>query len=455
MAASEKLDEFFKQHSQIRYVTPTSPKYPELRATWYGQEGATPLGIARPQNAEDVGSIVAFAASNDVAFTVRAGGHDSWFRGFAADALTIDMREIDFVHIDSGKTTARIGGGVLQGKVARDLAKEKLTTSMGSVPSVGHVGWAVCGGYGRFAGTYGMGVDQILAAKLVNHEGKVTEADAEMLRVIRGGGGMLGVIVELTIKVYPLEKILAGRIVFESSNLAATIKGFAAGYRSLQKDGFPAPLHILPVIVNAPPGKTLAVAFTWTSPDFTLGREYMERVSSFGHAIMNTVAEISIPDWQEESAASLPPVMFGIQNQKSCRVYEFTDEVAEVIATAVEKMPNDPATLTGIHTLRNAEEPNQDSVFLARKPHFLIEMLSTVSEPDPEKLKEAKKWAQEYLDALMKIDPSNLERAQYFTHTSPEDADFKGMYGEHWDLLVEAKKRHDPKNIFRSGPTFE
>ncbi|KAF2164976.1 hypothetical protein M409DRAFT_24878 [Zasmidium cellare ATCC 36951] len=455
MAASEQLDSFFKQHPHIRYVTPTSPDYPELRSTWYGNEGATPLGIARPQNAEDVGAIVSFTGSSNIPFTVRTGGHDSWFRGFAADALTIDMRDIDFVQIEASKSSARIGGGVLQGQVARELSKERLTTSMGSVPSVGYVGWAVCGGYGRFAGTYGMGVDQILAAKLVNCDGQILEADAEMLRIIRGGGGMLGVIVELTIKIYPLEKLLAGRIVFESSDLAAIIKEFASGDRALERDGFPAPLHILPVIVNAPLGKTLAVAFTWSSPDFATGRQYVDRVSSFGHAIMNTVEETNIPDWQEASAAGLPPVMFGIHNQKSCRVYSLSDQVAEVIADAAAKMPSDPATLTGIHTLREAEEPIQDSVFKVREPHFFIEMLSTVSEPDPKKIEEAKKWAAEYHDALMKIDEGNLEKAQYFTHTSPEDADFQGMYGEYWDSLVEAKRKYDPRNVFRSGPTFE
>lgn len=169
---------------------------------------------------------------------------------------------------------------------------------------------------------------------------------------------------------------------------------------------------------------------------------------------MNTVAEIDIPTWMDNSAAGLPSVMFGIHNQKACRVYDFTDEVAEVIATAAAKMSNDAATLTGFHSLREAEEPAQDSVFRIRRPHFLIEMLPTVSEPDAKKMQEAKEWAEEYHDALMRIDPSNLEKAQYITHTSPEDADFPQIYGEHWDMLVAAKKKYDPKNVFSSGPTF-
>jgi FAD/FMN-containing dehydrogenase len=62
-------------------------------------------------------------------------------------------------------------------------------------------------GYGPFVGNYGLGVDQILGAKVVNCEGKLVEGDERMLQAIRGGGGTLGVIVEMTIKVYPLDKV--------------------------------------------------------------------------------------------------------------------------------------------------------------------------------------------------------------------------------------------------------
>lgn len=72
---------------------------------------------------------------------------------------------------------------------------------------MGYVGWSTLGGYGPFSTCYGLGVDQIVAAKVVNAEGQIVDADNDMLTGIRGGGGTLGVITELTIKVYPLEKV--------------------------------------------------------------------------------------------------------------------------------------------------------------------------------------------------------------------------------------------------------
>lgn len=53
-----------------------------------------------------------------------------------------------------------------------------------------------------------MGLDQTLAPKIVDCDGKIVEADAKMLRINRGGGGMLGVIVELTSNIFPLEKVI-------------------------------------------------------------------------------------------------------------------------------------------------------------------------------------------------------------------------------------------------------
>jgi FAD/FMN-containing dehydrogenase len=57
------------------------------------------------------------------------------------------------------------------------------------------------------ASRYGLGVDQILGAKIVDAKGEIQTANEELLVGIRGGGGSLGIIVELTIKVYPLDKV--------------------------------------------------------------------------------------------------------------------------------------------------------------------------------------------------------------------------------------------------------
>lgn len=54
---------------------------------------------------------------------------------------------------------------------------------------------------------YGLGVDQILGDKLFNYKCDLIEVSEELLKGIRGAGHIFGVIVELTIKVFPLSEV--------------------------------------------------------------------------------------------------------------------------------------------------------------------------------------------------------------------------------------------------------
>jgi hypothetical protein len=55
----------------------------------------------------------------------------------------------------------------------------------------------------------GLGADQILGARIVNHKGQIVDADDELLYGIRGAGAAFGVIVSLKIKIYRLAKVCA------------------------------------------------------------------------------------------------------------------------------------------------------------------------------------------------------------------------------------------------------
>ena len=129
MSKLQELETFLQdQHPQIRYVTPSGPGYAELRQTFILDNPAAPLAIVRPQNAEDVASLVAFAVAADIDITVRTGGHDMYGRCFAQDALAIDMRDISYVKVDDTKPYAAIGGGTLAEDVATGLTEHKLVT---------------------------------------------------------------------------------------------------------------------------------------------------------------------------------------------------------------------------------------------------------------------------------------------------------------------------------------
>ena len=201
------LETFLQDHPHITYVTPTSPNYAAERAGYIIDNPARPLAIARPQSAEDVSLLVKYATSHGIQFAVRSGGNNLFGLSQAHDGLTVDMRDISYVNIDESKAFAKIGGGVLFGKLAEHLTKANLATAMGTMPFIGYAGWSIYGGYGPFSPNYGIGADNIIGAKVVNANGEIVDADKGMLKGIRGAGGAFGVIVEFTIKVYPLKSV--------------------------------------------------------------------------------------------------------------------------------------------------------------------------------------------------------------------------------------------------------
>jgi FAD/FMN-containing dehydrogenase len=140
------LESFLSQHPAIKYATPTSPNYASLRATYNLDNISSPLAIVRPQNAEDVAAIVKYATSQGINFVVRSGGGNLFGKSQVQGAITIDMRDINFVEVEQHKTSAKVGGGVLMGDLGTALDKEGLATAVGTIPFVGFIGWAVYGG---------------------------------------------------------------------------------------------------------------------------------------------------------------------------------------------------------------------------------------------------------------------------------------------------------------------
>ncbi|EXJ59456.1 uncharacterized protein A1O5_12081 [Cladophialophora psammophila CBS 110553] len=190
----------------LEVLTASSTDWADIRASYLIDNPAKPLAIARPRDASEVSIFVHAARNHGVKISVRGGGHDVFGRSIADGCLVIDMRHMKTIKISQDRQTATIGGGVLIGDVIETLTSQKLTTPFGYMPTIGYAGWAMMGGYGWLASRFGLGVDQILRARVVTWQGDIIEADDELVKGIRGAGGNFGIVVELGIKIYPLEK---------------------------------------------------------------------------------------------------------------------------------------------------------------------------------------------------------------------------------------------------------
>ncbi|KAI6778747.1 6-hydroxy-D-nicotine oxidase [Emericellopsis cladophorae] len=383
--------------------TPDSPHYEDLRKT-YVNSSARPFAIARPQKAEDVQSLVRACRENGVDFSIRTGGHNCVGRALVDNALTIDMREIDYVKVSEDKKTARVGGGVLLGGLLKALGEHGLVTPSGSVASVGYVGWSTLGGYGPLSSLHGLGVDQIVGAKIVNDKGDIVDAEADLLKGIRGAGPIFGPIVELTIKVYPLDKIFAM--------------------------DFPGA------------GKVLSAIPTWASEDHDEGRKWIEKVASLGTCIMNTTDAKTPATYAEDNEKLAPYGVYG--RSFTLNVREFTEETSRVLAEYSEQVPSGNCMIS-VHSLRLPKE-NEDSVFGAREVHHMVEMVSMGVDPALEA--QATTWGQALQNALRERDSGNILDSAYISLLDYDDANVEKIYNKHLDTLVGLKKKYDPENVF-------
>jgi hypothetical protein len=276
------------QSPGLKIFTLSSPDFTALNQYFLLDLAPHPLAICRPTNDEQVAHIIRFAVSENINFTVRAGGHDSWGRSAVDGAIIIDMREIDEVVLAQDRKSVRIGGGTIGGNLTKFLAPHGLVAVQGGCASVGYTNWAACGGYSSLNGSFGLGCDQILGARIVNSEGEIMDADEEVLWGLRGGGCNFGVVVSMDIRVHELPTMLAGLVIFP----IAEAKKILLDYGELLKTDFPDAYGGLMGLLAIPTlGTVLMMMFTWSSINLDAGRRFLEKIRGLGTVVMDSVSE--------------------------------------------------------------------------------------------------------------------------------------------------------------------
>ncbi|KAL1864703.1 hypothetical protein Daus18300_007505 [Diaporthe australafricana] len=434
------LSSLLTQNPSIKLYTPESSEYETLRKTFIVSQ-AKPTAIARPQTASDVQALVRACVGTGLEFNVRTGGHNCVGRTLVDDAVLIDVRDISGVIVSEDKKTAKIGGGILAGGLLNALGEHGLITPCGSVGSVGYVGWSTNGGYGPFSSLYGLGVDQIVGAKLVNHKGELVDASGELLKGIRGAGGIFGVVVELTIKVFPLKEMLVGTLIYESSDMQSTWTSFTEGIRGLT---LPPALQIQLGAKEFPGiGKVLAAIVTWVDDNHGDGRKMIDQIATFGNCIVNMTEAKTMVKYAEDNEKL---VAYGVYGRSyTLNLKELTPTSVNLLAKYSASLPGGNAMIS-IYTLRSPK-PNENSVFGARENHRMVEILSMTS--DPALKDEAAAWGQGLLRELQEQDGENVLDSAYISLLDFEDADLKKIYGRHLETLVHLKKKYDPGNVFK------
>ncbi|KAJ7949645.1 FAD-binding Berberine family protein [Quillaja saponaria] len=189
-----------------RHSTPNTPK---------------PLAIITATDESNVRATVICAKSHGIQLRIRSGGHDYEGMSYVSDVpfVILDMFNLNSINIDVANEIAWVDAGATTGQIYYRIAEKSTVHGFpaGAGLNLGAGGHFSGGGYGYMMRKYGLSVDNIIDARIVDVNGKILDRKTmgeDVFWAIRGGGGAsFGVILSWKISLVKVpEKVTVFRI---------------------------------------------------------------------------------------------------------------------------------------------------------------------------------------------------------------------------------------------------
>ncbi|MHB8895416.1 MAG: FAD-binding oxidoreductase [Candidatus Geothermincolia bacterium] len=193
--------------------------YRDLLRARVGDVPNPPDAVVCPVNEEQIAEVLKVAEENNIAVTPFCGGSsvvggiEPFDNGFSA-SISLDLRNMDkLIRVSPESRTARFEAGIWGPELEAELARRGLY--LGHAPESflfsGLGGWIASRSAGRQSTGYGKIEDMVESVRMVTPRGVIETRDVpasatgpDLVRVISGSEGTLGVITQATMKVRPL-----------------------------------------------------------------------------------------------------------------------------------------------------------------------------------------------------------------------------------------------------------
>lgn len=185
----------------LRFNTSTTPK---------------PLLILTATHHSHVQAAILCSQKQNLLVKIRSGGHDYEGISYVANVpfFILDMFNLRSIDVDIESETAWIQAGATLGEVYYRIAEKSSTHGFpaGVCPTVGVGGHFSGAGYGNMMRKYGLSVDNIIDAQIVDVTGQLLDRESmgeDLFWAIRGGGGAsFGVILSYKVKLVRVPEIV-------------------------------------------------------------------------------------------------------------------------------------------------------------------------------------------------------------------------------------------------------
>ncbi|KAK5994310.1 VAO-type flavoprotein oxidase [Cladobotryum mycophilum] len=202
----------------------------EILSTWFQNQSCNPftpraspcqLGnyasyIINVSSIADITAGLQFSQQNNIRLVIKNSGHDFYGKSTGKGALSLWTRNLNNKQLISAYDSSyyrgpaiKLGAGVTGGDAAKFASQNGYRIVAGSCPTVGLVGgFTQGGGHSFLSGLYGFGADNVLEWEVVLASGEHVVATPTQYQDLYwalsgGGGGTYGVVVSMTVRVFP------------------------------------------------------------------------------------------------------------------------------------------------------------------------------------------------------------------------------------------------------------
>jgi FAD/FMN-containing dehydrogenase len=428
-------------------VMVSGPGYDDARRLWNAAIDRRPAVVVRATAPVDVQVAVRVARRHDLPISVRAGGHDWAGRALRDGGLVIDLTGLRQVAVDPANHVATLGGGATVGDLVAAATPHQLAAATGAGSAVGMAGLTLGGGFGPLIGRAGLALDNLVGADVVLADGDLVTADAtheqELFWALRGGGGNFGVVTALRVRLHPVDRVIAGFILFPWAQAADVLARF---------DGVAAPasddLTVDSGVLSGPDGgPTLTLRATWSGADATEGERAVAELERLGTPLVSQVRPMGYADMLRMFDAYIVPG--GHYALRTRSVAAFTPEVIAGLVDAGATRTS-PLSAVLVHHFHGAAArvPIDATAFGLREPHFVVQIMAAWP-PDDGDGAAHRAWADSVSERLA----LHALPGGYANLLGPDDDEqIAAAYGPNAPRLRAAKARFDPDKVFTAIP---
>jgi FAD/FMN-containing dehydrogenase len=422
-------------------VVTDPPAVSALVRPWNAQVTGRPSVVARCRTTADVQAAVRAARWAGMPLSVLAGGHDWAGSAIRDGGLLVDLSTMRQVTVDGAE--ARVAGGATVSDVLDAARPHGYAAAVGTVSSVGFAGLTLGGGYGTLIGVVGLGIDNLLSAKVVLADGRVVTADPQhepdLFWALRGGGGNFGIVTELRTRLHPLATVTTGTIAFGWHQARSVLRG----WRDLTASADDA-LDVMFGAMHTPAGLVLYTAPTWAGdPGRAAGQ--VARVRALGDPVLDDVDRRALADTVHALDDAFPRGNYHL----GARILPgLTDGAIDAFLQSADAMP--ATCVLNVHHAHGAATrvPLTETAYAYRDEHLVVEIIGAWADGDGAA---ESAWVR---DTERRLDGHALPGG-WANLMARGDQRARDAYGINTGRLVKVKSHYDPDAVFTAIPIPE